>query len=50
MVDHEAVLTCFDLADHAANARRTTADSNCSAVGQRRLIRIASSINPVFSG
>jgi hypothetical protein len=50
MVDHEAVQICFDIAAHAANARRTTSDSNCSAARHRRVIGIASCINLVFSG
>jgi hypothetical protein len=50
MVDHEAVQICFDIAGHAANARRTTSDSNCSAAQHRRVIGIASCINLVFSG
>jgi hypothetical protein len=36
MVDHDAVQICFDLADHAANERRTAADSNCSPIAVNR--------------
>ena len=50
MVDHEAVQICFDIADHAANSRRTAADSDCSAAGHRREIGFPSRINLVFSG
>jgi hypothetical protein len=38
MVDHEAVQICFDISGHAANARRTTSDGNCSAARHRRVI------------
>jgi hypothetical protein len=36
MVDHETVQICFDIAGHAANARRAAADSNCSPIAVNR--------------
>ncbi|MDR3484543.1 MAG: hypothetical protein P4M05_06500 [Bradyrhizobium sp.] len=36
MVNHEAVQIRFDIADQAANARRTTAESNCSPIAVNR--------------